>query len=210
MACLLLGTTPFWMAFFHRALHEGAPFKKTAWWGIASGFLGIAVLANPFARSDFGRLDPWGCLVVSLAAISWSVGSVWGSRRDLPISPFVSAGIQMVSGGAGLLLLSWVTGEWPRFQWDRITGTGVAAFVYLIFFGTIAGFMAFYYLLRRTPPHIVSSYSYVNPVVAVILGHVFLGEALGVRTLGSTALIVGGVALMLWSARAGAPTENVG
>jgi drug/metabolite transporter (DMT)-like permease len=201
VASLLLGTTPFWMVTMNRVLHQGAPLKKMAWIGLAFGFLGVAILANPFAGSDLGRLDPLGCWVVFLSSVSWSVGSVWGSRRDLPASPFVSAGIQMASGGAGLLFLSTVSGELPKFHWSHITATGLGSFVYLIFFGSIAGFAAFYYILRRTPTHVMSSYAYVNPVVAVFLGYVFLKEPLGLKTIVSTVCIVGGVAMMLWSAK---------
>jgi drug/metabolite transporter (DMT)-like permease len=207
VAALLLGTTPFWMVTINRFLHKGKPLKGLAWVGMALGFLGVALLANPFASADLGRLDPVGCLVVSLAAVSWSIGSVWGSRRDLPVSPFVSAGIQMASGGLVLLLLAVLSGDVTRFEWVKVTSTGILSFIYLILFGTILGFMAFYYVLRRTPPHIVSSYAYVNPVVAVILGYVILKEPFGLRTLGSTLLIVSGVAMTLWSSRSRAVVE---
>jgi drug/metabolite transporter (DMT)-like permease len=135
---------------------------------------------------------------------------VWGRGRDLPASPFVSAGIQMASGGLGMLVLGFLSGEGSRFHWGNLTATGVSAYVYLIVFGSIAGFSAFYYVLHRTPPHVVSSYAYVNPMVAVLLGYFFLGEPLGLRTILSTCLIVGGVALMLWSQTSMArPEENI-
>jgi drug/metabolite transporter (DMT)-like permease len=207
VAALLLGTTPFWMVTLHRLLHRGAPLHRGAWLGIAIGFVGILLLADPLASSA-ASLDKVGCLVVFLSSVSWSLGSVWGSRRDLPESPFVSAGIQMVSGGVALLALSVLTGDAARFDGARVTSTGIVAFWYLVLFGTIAGYMAFYYVLRRTPPHVTSSYSYVNPVVAVFLGTVFLDEPLGWRTLAATACIVGGVALMLWCARAWAPADE--
>lgn len=201
VACLLLGTTPFWMVLFNRALHAGAPLPKGAWAGIALGFAGLAVLVNPFASGDLGRLDPWGCGVAILSSILWSAGSVWGSRRDLPSAFLVSAGVQLAAGGLGALALGALLGEGAKFDWNRITPSGLWAYAYLIVFGTFVGFMAFYYVLRRTQPHVVASYSYVNPVVAVFLGYWFLGESLGPRTIGSTALIVAGVALMLWSSK---------
>jgi drug/metabolite transporter (DMT)-like permease len=198
---LLLGTTPFWMVFLHRLFHEGGPMRKSAWAGMALGFIGVAVLADPFSVSDDSQLDLMGCLVVLLSAVSWSFGSIWGRGRDLPSSPFVSMGIQMAGGGLGLLTVSVLSGEGTRFHWTNITTTGVTSFTYLVLFGSIAGFTAFYYVLQRKPPHVVSSYAYVNPIVAVFLGAYFLNESLGPRTILSTVFIVGGVALMLWSNR---------
>jgi drug/metabolite transporter (DMT)-like permease len=207
---LLLGTTPFWMVLFHRLLHEGGPMKKSAWVGMALGFFGVVVLADPFSGFDLGRWGAWGCLVVLLSGISWSWGSVWGRDREKPDSPYVSIGIQMASGGVGLLVASVLCGEGAQFHWTNVTSTGVLSFVYLVLLGSIVGFSAFYYLLHRKPPHVVSSYAYVNPVIAVLLGTLFLMEPLGPKTILSAIFIVGGVALTLWSNRDWEKPEDAG
>jgi drug/metabolite transporter (DMT)-like permease len=196
VAALIVGTTPLWMALLQRVRHPaerlGAPAKA----GLVLGFFGVAVLADPFAAGP-GDLDPAAVGMVVLSALAWSWGSVWGREQRLPDSTWMSAGVQMAAGGAALLLVSVLRGE-GGFA-PGVSAATWGTFAYLVLFGTIAGFTSFYYLLRHQPPHVASSYAYVNPVVAVLLGWWILGESLTWKVLLAGALIVPGVLLMTLS-----------
>jgi drug/metabolite transporter (DMT)-like permease len=195
VAALVLATTPLWMVLIHRVQYRGERLGWAASVGLWAGFAGAAVLADPFGVGG-ESLNPVGVLVLTLASLSWSLGSVWGKNQTLPESPWMASGIQMASGGAALLVLSGLSGEWRPGVLSRVTPTGVWTFAYLVLFGTIAGFTAFYYILKNTAPHVASSYAYVNPVVAVFLGWLILGEPLTWRVLAASALIVPGVLAM--------------
>lgn len=195
VAALLVGTTPFWMVLIDWARHRGRKLGGWADFGLLVGFLGVAILADPFGAGGHG-LDPVGVAVVLLSAFSWSWGSVWGPRQKMPTSAWMTSGIQMLSGGLALGLAAALFGEWGPGAFSRVTPQGWAVFFYLVFFGTIAGFTAFYYVLKHTAPHVASSYAYVNPVLAVVLGRIFLGEPVTWRVMAAGALIVPGVLLM--------------
>ena len=196
LAALLIATTPFWMALL-------------AWWrnisrpnagvsaGLALGFSGMLVLVGPGAFTGHSSIDPLGALVLELAALSWAAGALYGRGADLPSSVVESTGIQMIAGGVLLLLAGALRGELADFSLTAITMRSWLAFVYLIIFGGIVGMTAFLFLMRVATPARASTYAYVNPIIAVLLGAAYAGETLTPRTFLSAAIIVAGVALVI-------------
>ena len=162
--------------------------------GLAVGFAGAAVLANP-AGAD--RLDPVGIGMVAAATLSWSVGSFYARNAPLPRRPLVMTSMEMMCGGGALTLAGLVTGEAADVALGEVGWTAWAAAVYLVIFGSMVAFTAYAWLLRNAPLPLVTTYAYVNPAVAVLLGALFLHERLTGRTLVASALILAGVALVV-------------
>jgi drug/metabolite transporter (DMT)-like permease len=140
-----------------------------------------------------------GALVLFGASLSWATGSVWSKKLPLPPSPFLAAAMEMLAGGALMALVGLAAGEAGAVA--QPSARSVAAFFYLIVFGSLLGFTAFVWLLGATTPARASTYAFVNPVVAVFLGWAVAAEPVGPRTLAAAAVIVAAVALILWEPR---------
>ena len=192
LAALLISTEPLWIVLLFW-LQTGR--KRLDWrvmTGLVLGFIGLVLLVRPGA----GAVNPLGAVALGLASLSWAWGSLYGQRAPLPSSPLATTGIQMLSGGALLLLASALTGEPARFALAAVSAKSLMALGYLVVFGAIVAFTAYVWLLRVASPVLVSTYAYVNPVVAVLLGWLFAGEPLTGKTLGAAAVILTGVALI--------------
>ncbi|AEB10885.1 drug/metabolite exporter YedA [Marinithermus hydrothermalis] len=192
LAALMVATVPLWAAVF--AGLWGQWPTRLEWLGLALGFVGVALLN---LEGDL-RASPLGALLLLLAPALWALGSIWS--RYLPLPPGgIAAAAQMLTGGGLLLLLSWGIGE----RWEGTPSPqALGAFVYLVVFGSLVAFSAYAYVLRTLRPALATSYAYVNPVVAVMLGVVWGGEALGGAGGVAMALILAAVALVAWG-RAG-------
>lgn len=164
--------------------------------GILCGLLGVGILVQP-QRS--GSVDPAGAAALLFAAASWAAGSVFSKRVQLPASPIASTALQMLCGGAILLILGTVAGEWSRIHLETVTSKSVLAVAYLLVFGSLIGFTAFVWLLRNTSAVIATSYAYVNPVVAVLLGWALNGETPSTRVITAGVLVVSAVVLITTS-----------
>jgi len=198
VAALLIGTVPLWMVLIDalRPQGPGRPGWK-AGLGVLTGFAGVALLIGPSWSGDgVGHVDRIGALAVVLGALLWSIGSLYSRNAELPSSPLLATSMEMITGGAGLLLLGVVGGEWARLDVDAFSPRSLLAFGYLVVFGSWVAFTAYTWLLRAAPTPLVSTYAYVNPLVAIVLGHVLAGEPLTARTLLAAAIIVGSVALI--------------
>ena len=134
-------------------------------------------------------------LILLVSSLLWSIGSLYSRHAKNSPSPFLAAGQQMICGGALLLLTGLLTCE--RFDLGAITLVSAWAWVYLVLVGAIVGFTAYIYLLRHCDPAKVSTYAYINPIVAVILGTLFAGEKLNGRSIFAATLIVGSVAIVI-------------
>ncbi len=156
------------------------------------GFCGVGVLMLPSAHERLALLP---CAAILAGAVTWSLGSVLGRSLDLPRSKPLTAGAAMMLGGAILLALSAGFGEMHPFP--HISMRAAMALLYLIVFGSLAGFTAFVWLLGRMPATRVASHAYVNPIVAVALGYFIAGETITLRTLVGAALVIAGVFLIL-------------
>jgi len=163
--------------------------------GLITGFAGVAILVNPFAR-DAARVNPLGAAALLFATVTWSAGTIYGRDARTAKAPLMAAGANMLAGGAGLLLLGLLVGELPSLRLDAISTRSAVAIVYLTLVGAVVGFTAFFYLMRNTTPAKSTTYAYVNPVVALILGAVVLDEPLTPRILLATAIIIAGVIMI--------------
>jgi drug/metabolite transporter (DMT)-like permease len=175
LAAVLFSTIPIWVAVFDSVSgSRRAPAPVTAL-GLAAGLAGIAWLNLPALRSG---MVPWASLVVLSGAASWGLGMVWyrGARR--PESKVLTSALPLVTGGAALLALSALGGEFGRISVQAINATLIMGLGYLIVFGSIITFSAYTWLLGVTSPTNVASYAYVNPVVALLLGWLLAGEQL--------------------------------
>ena len=200
LAALLVATMPLWMVLLDWLRPGGARPHGGAAVGLLLGFAGVAVLVGP-SKLGANHVDPLGAVVVVLAALSWAIGSLYSRRAKLPASLLQAAAMQSVTGGFLLLALGSATDEWTRLDFTAVSVRSVLSLGCLIVFGSLLGFTAYIWLLRATTPSRVSTYAYVNPVVAVLLGWTFAGEPLTGRMLGATALIVAAVALVITSQR---------
>ncbi len=193
LAAVLVATVPLWMILFAWPVqHQRVTWKAAA--GLTVGLAGVAILVGG-SGSGSGRI-PWLILVLG-AASAWGFGSVLSHRLPLPGHALVAAAIEMLAGGVVLLALAAGTGEFAAVRWSSVPATSWIALAYLIGPGSILAFTAYGYALSRLPVATVSTYAYVNPVVAVLAGMLILGEQLSWHEAAGTALVVGSVVIIL-------------
>jgi drug/metabolite transporter (DMT)-like permease len=205
IAALLVGATPLWCVILDALLRRFAPQRATtrslpgwaALVGLAAGFGGIVLLISPTDLAGLGnKIDLLGGMVVVLAALSWSAGSLFSRTAHLPASPLLSPAMEMMVGGVALGLLGTLSGEWSRVDLAAITTRSWLGLGYLIFFGSLMGYVTYTWLLRAAPTTLVSTYAYVNPVVAILVGNLLAQEPLTPRVLISALVILGSVVLI--------------
>jgi len=186
LAAIAIASMPLWMGLF------GAMFgrhpSRGEWLGIGIGFLGVLWLNGGSSLSS----APSGLVMLLIAPIAWAFGSVWSRGRDLP-SPFMAAAAQMLCGGVMLVVLGLAMGE--RLP-AAPTAHGTLALIYLALFGSIVGFGAYVWLLNHVRPALASSYAYVNPPIAVLLGAWLGNERFSLHDLGALAAILVGVVVI--------------
>jgi drug/metabolite transporter (DMT)-like permease len=203
IAALIVASVPLWMALFaFTALKERLP--KIAVAGLVVGFAGTALLIRP---SGSDHIDLLGAMVLVGASASWAIGTLYAGRAPLPSRGSVSAGMQLLAGGVVLGLVGIAGGELGRIELGDISRSSAFAFFYLIFFGSIAAFSCYAWLLRVAPTSVVSTYAYVNPTVAVALGWAFLDERVEPLTFVAGAVIVAAVAMIVTARRVEEPGE---
>ena len=196
VAALLVATAPLWMILIDTLHPRGLKYNHWVFLGVLLGFAGIFILIHPFQSMDQGGIDLIGAVVLILASLFWSIGSLYSRHAKLPSSPLLGTGMEMLAGGGGLLLLGILTGELKQLSLTSISKESWLGLVYLIVFGSLIGFTAYTWLLRTAPTPLVSTYAYVNPIVAVLLGYVIAEEPLTFRILTAMVLVVGSVALI--------------
>jgi drug/metabolite transporter (DMT)-like permease len=197
IAALLIGTVPMWMVLIDALRPSGHRPTGRAALGVLIGFAGIALLIGPSQLANSPeRIDPAGVVALMLGALSWSVGSLYSRHAALPSSPLLGTGMEMLTGGAGLFLLGTLSGEWGRLNLAGISTQSLLGVAFLIVFGSWVGFTAYTWLLRAAPTPLVSTYAYVNPLVALLLGYVLAEELLTPRDLIAAATILGSVVLI--------------
>ena len=196
VAAILIAMMPLWFALLGW-LYFRQRLPRLVVGAIAVGFFGTALLIWP-AGEGANRFDPLGILILLLAPLGWGHGSIYSQRRaQLPASPLSASGIQMLAGGAVTFGEALISGEPARFHLDQISTASLLALVYLIFVGSMLAYTAYAWLLRNAPLSLVSTYAYVNPVVAVALGTIFLGESLSPRTIVAALIILAAVAIIV-------------
>jgi drug/metabolite transporter (DMT)-like permease len=182
IASLFIATTPLWMVLIDTLRPGGKNPGWLTWGGVLVGLSGIALLSNPWEGVSGGVvLDGWGIVALLFAALFWSIGSLYSRHAALPASPLMGTGIEMLAGCTGLFALGTLTGEWGRLDIAAIAPRSLGGLAYLISFGSLIGFVA---------------YTYVNPLVAILVGSLLGGELLTTRVIISAAIIIGGVILI--------------
>jgi drug/metabolite transporter (DMT)-like permease len=173
LSAVLVATVPLWMIVFAWPVqHQRVTARSAA--GLAVGLCGVAVLVGGGTAS--GRIS--GVIIVLGGALFWGFGSVLSHKLALPSHAMLAAAIEMLAGGTVLLAVAAGSGEFSRIHWSSVPATSWIALAYLIGPGSIVAFTAYGYALSHLPVSTVSTYAYVNPVVAVLAGVVFLGERL--------------------------------
>lgn len=201
---LVIALVPIWMALIDAVLLRRRP-RPAVVLGLVGGFAGAALLVGTSA----GVASPLSGLLMSVgASLSWAAGSLYSRTAPLPDRPFVGVGMEMMAGGALLVLAGILRGELAGFDPGAVTSDSILGFLYLVAFGSFAGYASYVWLLRNAPTSLVSTYAYVNPLVAVFLGWAVLGEAITGRTLLAGAIVLGSVALIIAS-RAERPTPDL-
>lgn len=199
VAAVLVATVPIWMVLFDAVLTRRPPTLLVTG-GLVTGVIGVAVLLVPV--EGLAQLDPLGVGLVLGGNICWAAGSLYARRAPLPRSGLLGTSMEMMAGGVALLAGGLLLGEAGRANVAAFSVESLLAVAYLIVFGSIVAFTAYIWLLHHVSVSTVSTHAYVNPIVAVALGAVFLSEPVTPRTILATILIVGAVIAMV----SGSPT----
>ena len=185
LASLIIASVPLWLALYRLAAGERLPWQVLA--GVGVGFAGVGVLAQPSGNAKW-----WGIALCLCSALMWSTGSFLSSRIELPSDPFLATSFEMLAGGLIMFPLSLLT-----IHGFSPAPSSVIAWIYLVTFGSVIGYTAYVWLLANAPLGLVSTYAYVNPVVAITLGVIFLGESVTWRLLLGAAIVVVAVATVV-------------
>lgn len=197
IAAVMLATIPAFIAVADVVLLRTRRFTISLAIALVVGLAGVAILTMHTMGLGGAEVGGTGAAALVAASISWSVASVLTRKLPLPESKMVSSGAQMLVGGVLLVPAAAAFGEWPRFHPEAVSSGAWVALAYLIVAGSIVGFTAYLWLMHHESPTKVGTYAYVNPVVAVGIGHWLGGEALGVRTVVGTMLVLGSVVAIM-------------
>jgi drug/metabolite transporter (DMT)-like permease len=201
ISALLVGTIPLWFAILARIFLDER-LGTRALVGLVLGFVGLFLLVDPSGEQG---AEPIGALAIVVGAFAWSAGSLWSQRSALPKDTLLAAAMGMLGGGTLLAIVSGLRGEWNEatFSTDALLAIG-----YMVVVGSLIGFSAYVWLLKTVPASTVSTYAYVNPVIAVFLGWMFNDEVITARTVVAGLAIVVGVALMVSRSREKEPAPS--
>ncbi len=210
IAALLIASVPLWIALLDTVRPGGRRPDRLVILGVLAGFVGIIILIGPTQLVGIeGQVDLVGGLVLTVAAFSWSLGSLYNRGASLPASPLLGTGMEMILGGAGLLIIGTITGDWNQLELSAISTRSILGMVYLVVFGSWVGFASYIWLLRVAPTMLVSTYAYVNPLIAIFLGSWLANEALTPRVLIAAVIIVGSVALITMTQPVNSKSKSV-
>jgi drug/metabolite transporter (DMT)-like permease len=194
VAAVLVATVPIWLAVFDAILTRRPPSLLVVG-GLVAGIVGVGVLLVPV--EGLGGIDPLGVVLVVGGTMCWAAGSLYARRAPLPRSGLLGTGMEMVGGGLALAIGGLLLGELGRVDVGSFSTRSLLAVAYLIVFGSIVAFTAYTWLLANVSVSVVGTYAYVNPIVAVGLGAVFLSEEITIRTVIATVIIIGAVVAMV-------------
>ncbi len=190
LAALLIATVPMWIVLLNWLLFRQARPTFMEFSGVCGGFLGIAMLIG-FSRITAGEsFSPVGVAVVLAASFFWATGSLYSRYGNLPPSPLLSVSMQMLAGGALMLVVSLFSGEIFSFDPGAVSLFSLIGWAHLVVFGSLVGFVCYLTLMRSCQPSKVATYAYVTPVGAVFLGWAVAGETITGQTLIATAVIL--------------------
>lgn len=190
LTALLITTLPFWMVGFESLLPEGQKFNRYIFFGLVIGLTGVFLIFSKDLQQWINGNYLLGVLALMGAVISWSLGSIYSKYKKTSAHPMMGASIQMLIAGVLQTLLGLILGEHNSFH---LTQNGFWAIAYLVIFGSIFGYASYIYAIHHLPLSFVSTYAYINPIIALILGWYFLNEELSYNILIAAVLIFIGV-----------------
>lgn len=193
LTALIIASVPLWIVLLRRL--AGERVHPSTFAGVAVGFGGVAFLVIP--RGSSGEVDPVGLAMLLVATTSWALGTFLAPRLRLPRDGLLSTALQQLAGGAVLVLAGAAVGEAAHLDASTYSRDSLLALAYLVVFGSLVAFTAYSWLLQHAPVSLVATYAYVNPVVAVLLGAVFLAEPVTPSILLGAAIIVAAVAFIV-------------
>lgn len=201
IAALLVATVPLWVTLLGWLFLKGGRPSGLTSLGIILGFLGIGVLIGPGQLSGTNALHLPSLMLLVAAPILWSIGTLYSTRAALPDNVFMATAVEMLLGGVLLLLAGLVTGEHASLDLQGISGASILATLYLTLFGSIVALTAYVWLLQSVDPAVVATYTYVNPLIAISLGWLLLGETLSLHAMIAVAVILASVVMISFSRR---------
>ena len=204
LAALIIAVVPLFVVLMRRVFGERV--ASGTYLGVLGGFVGMAILIVPHGVS--GQVNVVAMLMLVGASLSWAIGSYFSTRLTLPRDPLASTGAQMLIGGTSLAIVGSIAGDWGLVQFDRFSTDSVVALGFLIIFGSVVAYTAYTWVLQHATVSRVSTYAYVNPVVAIVLGALILNETVDVWILIGAAVIVVSVAIVIRSEASRAPTDT--
>ena len=207
LTALLVSILPFWLVIIEWARPPRRRPSGLVLAGLVLGFIGIIVLIGPGNLGGDGDVPILGALVLILGSLSWAIGSFWSRDAALPESGLLTTGMEMLGGGALLLIVGLLSGELGAFDVHSVSKASAIGLLYLITFGSLIGFTSYIWLLDKVSPARLGTYAYVNPIVAVLLGWAIAGESLTIRTGIAAAIVICAVALIT-SARSAATVHS--
>lgn len=194
IAALIIGSVPMFLVVLEAVRPGGIKPTWQAIVGLIVGFAGIFILVGPAEISGSEmKLDPFGVTALLTACLLWASGSIYSKSADLPKSTLMSTGAQMLMGSIGLFIVAGLTGEFSGWDAAAISSRSIYGLLYLIFIGSLIGFVSYGWLLQNAPISLVATYAYVNPIVAVLLGNWIGNEPLEPRIWLATVVIIGSV-----------------
>src|SRR5882762_5211533 len=198
VAALLVATVSLWMVLIDWLRPGGTRPGARVVAGLLLGFSGLALLVGPKNLGGSGRVDPFGVGLLVVASLAWASGSVYSKHAGgLSGSPLLGAAMQSLAGGVSLWIAGIASGEVSALHWSAISARSWAAMAYLIVFGSMVGFTAYIYILKKSTATRVATYAFVNPVVALFLGWLLIGESINLRTIIAAAVILTAVLLVI-------------
>jgi len=197
IAALIIAATPLWVVFIDAFRRGGHRPSWPTIAGVVVGLAGIVILVDPF-RSSWQKPDInlIGVALLLLAGLAWAIGSVYSKSADLPRSPLLGTGMELLAGSAGSFVTGLVMGEGRQLDLAAISIRSLAGLGYLTVVGSLIAFVCYTWLLRVAPTNLVMTYAYVNPVVAIILGSLLAHEALSTSIIIAIPLILSAVGLI--------------
>ena len=205
VAALIVASIPLWIVVYRMVARERVGRDLLA--GVFLGLVGVGVLVVPGGLN--GTIDPLGAIVLFIATLSWALGTFLSPRLATPRNALVSTAYQMLAGGVVLIVVGAVSGEIAHVDPSTFSLRSLLALAYLVSFGSLLAFTAYTWLLRNAPVSLVSTYAFVNPVVAVVLGALVLGEAITTNVLIGAAVIVVAVAFIVFRQNAARRSERL-
>jgi drug/metabolite transporter (DMT)-like permease len=197
VSALLVATVSLWMVLVDWLRPGGTRPVSRVVAGLLLGFSGLALLVGPKDLGGSGRVNPTGVGILVVASLAWACGSLYSKHGALPSSPLLGAAMQSLCGGTALWMAAFASGEVPSLHLAAVSTRSWLALGYLIAFGSMMGFTAYVYILKKSTATRVATYAFVNPVVALFLGWLLARESITLRTILAAAVILAAVLLVI-------------